>query len=102
MFFDFAFECLLVFRLGVENDVAAGDKGLDIGKAQRLKQPTEVIHFDGVAANVDSAQKSDVFWHRCSLSRYGLWTLDFGLWTLDFGLWTLVFGLWSLVFVRQK
>lgn len=57
----FSFECECFHFLGIEYDIPAGDKGFDICKAQRFKQTAKVIHLYRVAADIDGAQKGNVF-----------------------------------------
>ena len=47
----------------MEDDVAAGDKRLHIGKTERREQAAQMIHLDRVAADIDGAQECYVFRH---------------------------------------
>src|SRR6266542_2763402 len=47
----------------VEDDVAAGDEGLDVGEAELLEEPAQVVHLDGPPADVDGAEEGDEAWH---------------------------------------
>lgn len=79
------FDCVLkasqVALLRLEHDIAAGDEGLDLAQADGLEQAAQVIHLDGVAADVDGAQEGNKFWHglgrvlrsgRCSATRWAI------------------------------
>jgi hypothetical protein len=45
---------------GVEEDISACDKRLDIGEPQLLEQRAESVHLHGVAAHVDRPEEGDV------------------------------------------
>ena len=63
MLFDLSFQRARVFRSLIKYDVAAGDECLDIREADICEQTAEIIHFNGVAANINRAQKGYVLWH---------------------------------------
>ena len=52
-----------VLRAGFKDDIAAGDEGLDGGQAEHFKLAPQALHFDGVAAHVDRAEKSEISRH---------------------------------------
>jgi len=46
-----------------QDHVPAGDEGLYLGEPERLKQRAQVLHLDGMAANIDCAEKRDIPLH---------------------------------------
>src|SRR5262249_13194974 len=48
---------------GFEDDVAAGDEGLDVGEAELGKEAAQVDHLHGAAADVDGAEEGNQPWH---------------------------------------
>src|SRR2546423_4228859 len=53
----------------MEDDVAAGDERLHLGKTERLEQTAQMIHLDRVAADIDGAQECYVFRHGSASER---------------------------------
>ena len=63
MLFDLSFERLRVFGLRVEDDIAAGDKRLNIREPDSFEQSAQVVHLDSVPANIYGAQECYVLGH---------------------------------------
>ena len=60
---DFLFECRRVFRRRFKNHIAARDERFDIRKTERFKQRAQMIHLDGMPADVDRAEKCNPVRH---------------------------------------
>ena len=63
MSLDLLFQRLCVFGFRIEDDIAAGNERLDAREANTFEQTAKIIHFHGVAANINRAQKGYVLWH---------------------------------------
>src|SRR5262249_22440095 len=61
---DLLFERLSVRSGRFEHHIPARDKGLDAGKPKCLDQRAQVVHLDGMAANIDRTQERDIAVHR--------------------------------------
>src|SRR5574341_423234 len=58
--FDLPFKSLGVLRRSSDLDVAAGNKCFDLRESERLEEPAQVIHLDGMTADVDRSQESNI------------------------------------------
>src|SRR2546427_41193 len=56
MSLDLLFQRLCVFGFRIEDDIAAGNERLDAREANTFEQTAKIIHFHGVAANINRAQ----------------------------------------------
>jgi len=50
-------------RIGIEEDIAAGDVGGDVAQPEVGKVAAQHVHLDRVTANVDGAKQGDDAWH---------------------------------------
>ena len=60
MLFDLALQFGGVGHCGIERDITAGNQRRDVAKAELAKQGSQMIHFDGPAADVDGTKQRNV------------------------------------------